>query len=115
MALPICTAPPERSSLSLVSSADWKGRAVDAVAARATADGDNVVARLWLAERLVVRNDPHVAAVDERVAQVAPVEVDRAVDGGNAHPIAVVADACDDALHHPLAGAARRAEARRRA
>ena len=44
MALPICTAPPETVSLSCVSSAERKRRAVDAVAAGAAADGDDQVA-----------------------------------------------------------------------
>ena len=50
--------------------------------------------------RLVARDEADVAAVDERVAEVAVVEVDGAVDRGNAHAIAVVAHAVDDAAHH---------------
>ena len=46
IALPICTAPPETVSLSCVSSARGERRPVDAVAARAAADGDDQIARL---------------------------------------------------------------------
>ena len=34
------------------------------------------------------------------LAEIARVEADRAVDGRNAHAVAVIADAGDDALHH---------------
>ncbi len=63
-------------------------------------------------ERLVARDQPDVAAVDQRIAQVARVEVDRAVDGGDAHPVAVVAHAGDDALASRGADAARPAASR---
>ena len=111
IALPICTAPPERLSLSLRQFGRAERGAVNAVAAGAAADGHDQVAGLRLLERLVARDQADVAAVDQRVAQVARVEVDRAVDGGNAHPVAVVAHAGDDALASRAADAARRAAA----
>src|SRR5262249_37941705 len=40
------------------------------------------------------------AAVDERIAEVARVEANGAVDRGNADAVAVVAHAGDDAAHH---------------
>ena len=66
---------------------------------------------LRLLERLVARNQPDVAAVDQRIAEIARIEVDRAVDRGNAHPVAVVAHAGDDALASRAADAARPAAA----
>ena len=87
-------------------------RAVNAVAARAAADGDDQIAGLRLLERLVARNQPDVAAEDQRIAEVAVVEVHRAVDRGNAHAVAVVAHARDDAAASRAADAARPAAAR---
>ena len=100
MALPICTAPPE-SVLALAGQfGGAEGGAVDAVAAGPPADGHDQVARLRMLERLVARDQADVAAVDQRIAEVAAVEVDGAVDRGDAHAVAVVAHAGDDALHH---------------
>ncbi len=73
--------------------------AVDAVAARASADGHDIVVGLRLLERLVTGNQPHGTAIDQRIAEIALVEVDRAVDGGNAHAVAVVAHSGHHALH----------------
>ena len=67
------------------------------------------VARLRRLAALVDRNQPDVAAVDQRIAQVARIEIDGPVDRGDAHAVAVVAHAGDDALHHALGDAARRA------
>ena len=50
----------------------------------------------------VDRQQPHVAAIDQRVAQVARIEEHGAIHGGDAHAIAVIAHSGDDALHHAL-------------
>ena len=76
-----------------------KGGAVNPVAPGATAHRDDQVADFRLFERLVDRNQADVAAVNQRVAEVAFVEEDRAVDGRDAHSVAVVADAGDDAFN----------------
>ena len=52
--------------------------------------------------RLAARQDAHGPAEDQGVGQVARVDGQGAVDRGNAHAIAVVADAGDDPLEHPL-------------
>ena len=65
------------------------------------AEGNNQVAGLDLLEGLVRGDDADRPAEDERVGEVAFIEDDRPVDGGDAHAVAVVADARDDAVHHP--------------
>ena len=100
MALPICTAPEETVSDSSVSSpeenvAPWMpSRPVRPPTTRI------IVAGLRGLAALVARDQADVAAVDQRVAEVALVEEHRAVDGGDAHAVAVVAHAGDHALHH---------------
>ena len=74
--------------------------AVDAVAAGPSADGHDHVAGPRFLERLVAGNQSHVAAKDQRIAQVTRIEVDGPVHRGNAHAVAVVADPGDDALGH---------------
>ena len=102
IALPIWTAPPE----TRLALAGQLGRAergpVDAVAAGPAADGDDPVARLDLLERHAPRHHAHGAAEDQRVGQVAGVDDQGPVDGGDAHPVAVVAHAGDDPLEHAL-------------
>jgi hypothetical protein len=73
IAFPIWTAPPESSSLWLVSSAEL-----------------NVAP--WIPSR-------PVRPPDQGVAQVSRVEVDRPVDRRDAHPVAVVAHPGDHAFH----------------
>ena len=73
-----------------------EGRAVDAVASGAPAQGDDAIAGLCIAGDEVRGHNPDAAAVDERVADVSVVERDRAVNGGDAHAVAVVADTGDD-------------------
>src|SRR5262245_39686534 len=55
----------------------------------------------WLSSlvRLVARQQADIAAKDQRVAQIAVVKVDRSVNCGNTHPIAVITHASNDALH----------------
>ena len=73
---------------------------VDAVAPGAAADGDDQIAGLSGLTRFVHGDQADGAAEDERIAEVARVETDRAVDGRNADAVAVIAHAGDDALHH---------------
>ena len=74
MALPICTAPPETDSLSLVSSAELNV-AVNAVATGAAADSHYVIAGLGMLLDFIDRQQADVAAIDERIAQVARIEI----------------------------------------
>ncbi len=76
--------------------------AVNSVAAGASPDGDNQITRFQFLLAFVDRDHRHVAAVDQRVAQIPPVEVDGPVDGRNAHAVAVVAHTGDDAFRHDL-------------
>ena len=74
---------------------------MDAVAAGAPADAQQVVADV---RRLVDRalgDQPAGAAEDQRIADIARIEADRAVDGGDAHAVAVIAHAVDHAAHQP--------------
>ena len=71
-------------------------RAVDTVAARTAADRDDEVALLRRALHAAARHQADAAAVDERVADIVVVEVDGAVERGDAHAVAVVAHARDD-------------------
>ncbi len=73
---------------------------MDAVATGAATDRNDQIARLRLFERFVAGEQADVAAIDQRVAQVALVEIDGAVHGGDAHAVAVIAHALDDAPHH---------------
>ena len=79
-----------------------KRRPVDAVAPGAAADRDDQVAGLRFLVTAVHRDQADGAAINQRIGQVALVETDRPVDGGNAHAVAVIADAGDDALHDRL-------------
>ena len=79
-----------------------EGGPVDAVAAGPAADGDDPVARLDFLESFAAGQHTHRAAEDQRVGQVARVDRERPVDRGDAHPVAVVANAGDDPLEHAL-------------
>ena len=98
MALPICTAPPETFSDSAVSSTEEKvapwmpSRPVRPPTATIRSPG------LRLLVAAVHRDQADGAAEDQRIAQVALVEADGAVDRRDAHAVAVVAHAGDDAL-----------------
>src|SRR5437879_3745703 len=71
---------------------------MNAVASGAPAYRDDKVARLRLLAAAVYRNQPHRAAEDERVAEITLVEADGAIDGGDAHAVAVVAHSGHDAF-----------------
>ena len=106
--LPICTAPPRHSvsdsscSVSLENVAPW-------MPSRPVRPPTATISRRGCAafERLAARDDADGAGVHDRVAEVAVVEAERAVDGRDAHPVAVVAHAGDDALHDAQRDAAR--------
>src|SRR5579883_3133200 len=70
---------------------------MNAVAARATAENDDEVARPRLLRMAAVRQHAQAATEDERVVDIAFIIKYRAVDGGNAHLVAIVAHAADDA------------------
>ena len=74
---------------------------VDAVAAGATAGDHHQVARLDRALRATARHDADSAAEHERIADVARVEGDGTGDRGDAHPVAVVANARGHAGEQP--------------
>ena len=77
-------------------------RAVNAVASRAASHRDDEVAGMDLLLDLADRDHRGRAAIDQRVTEVSLVEEHRPVDGRDAHAVAVVAHARDDALHHGL-------------
>ena len=107
IALPICTAPPESVSLWLVNSAElnvapWMpSRPVRPPRATIMSPGCGSLNDL---SRGI---SPTLPQIHQRIAEIARVEVDRAVDGGNAHPVAVIAHAGDHALASRAADAAR--------
>ena len=72
---------------------------MNAVATGATADGYDQIIRLRFLERFFSRQEADITAEDERIAEVALVEVDRAIHRGNAHAVAVVAHPGNDAAH----------------
>ena len=81
-----------------------ESRAVDAVAAGAAAHDDDAVARFSGPLRgKLFGEDADGAAEDQRIADVTVVKVDRPIDGGDAHAIAIIANAS----HHALSAAAR--------
>ena len=71
---------------------------MNAVASRASANRDDQVAGIDVLVALIDRDHRDVAAVDERVSEVAFIKEDRPVDGRDAHAIAVVPHARDDAM-----------------
>ena len=74
---------------------------MNAIAPRAPAEHDDAVARLRIAEAELARDQADTAAVNQRIAEIAVVEVDSPVDSGDAHAVAVVAHAGDDLLEDP--------------
>ncbi len=75
-----------------------KGGPVDTVASGSAADHHDEVAGAGLFVAALDGNQADRAAVNERIAEVARIEANGAVDGGNADAVAVIADAG----HHPL-------------
>ncbi len=74
---------------------------MNSIAAGSAADGHDPIAFLGALFDFVDRQQSSIATVDQRIAQIAGIEVDRSVDGGNTHAIAVVANASHNTLHHP--------------
>jgi len=75
---------------------------VNAVAAGAPPHHHDKITRDHTLLALVARDKTDIAAVDQRIAEVAFVEIDRSVRGRNAHAVAVIAHPGNDALHHPF-------------
>ena len=101
IALPICTAPPEM--FRFLGQFDRRERRpVNSVASSASADGDDLIAGPDVFVTLVDRDHRHVAAVDQRIAEVSIVETDGTVDRRDPHAVAVVANSDDHAVHHRL-------------
>ncbi|MCB9844737.1 MAG: hypothetical protein H6811_01945 [Phycisphaeraceae bacterium] len=73
-----------------------EGGPVDAIPAGASAERDNEIAGVGRAVHTIPRHHADAAAEDQRIAHVAIVELDRAVDGGDAHAVAIVAHARND-------------------
>ena len=71
---------------------------MDAVASGASAGYNDEISDPRCLGDLVARNQAHAAAKDERIPEIAIVEMDRPVDRGNAHPVAVISNAAHDAL-----------------
>ena len=107
IALPICTAPPEMVSLSPVSSAElnvapWMpSRPVRPPMATIRSPGSTCLLDI---PRGIT---PTVPQKTSGLARKSRVDDQGAVDRRDAHPVAVVADARDDPLEHPPAGAGR--------
>src|SRR5436309_3307670 len=70
------------------------------IATGAATDRHDEIAGLRLLVRLIARQETDIAAVHERIAQIALVKVHGTIDCRNSHPIAIVADALDYATHH---------------
>ena len=88
--------------LALARQLDARERGpVDAVTAGSAAGHDDEIARLHGGVGMASRHDAHGPAEHERVADVTRMEGDRAGDRGNAHPVAVVADARRHAGEQP--------------
>ena len=79
-----------------------EGGPVDAVAAGPSTDGDDPVAQLNFLESFAPGQHAHGAAEYQRVGQVARVDRECPIHRGNAHPVAVVANAGHDSLEHAL-------------
>jgi len=75
---------------------------VDAVASGSASDEDDEVSGVGGFEAFVGGDEADISAVDEWVADVSGVEEYRAVECWDAHAVAVVADAGDDAFHDAL-------------
>ena len=65
-----------------------------------TGDHDSI-ARPGLLGNPISRDQPDAAAEDQRIGQVALIEVNRSVDRGNPHAVAVVAHSANHAFEHP--------------
>ena len=71
---------------------------MDAVATCPTADGHDQVAGECFFPAALNGNKAYRAAEDQGVGEIAFIEADRSIHGGNSHPVAVVAHAGHDAL-----------------
>src|SRR6266852_4747022 len=76
-----------------------KSGAVDAVTPGSSSNHYDEIADLWLLVGRHTGNQPDRAAKNQRIGQIAVVKQDSAVDGGDPHAVAVVADAGHHAAH----------------
>ncbi len=74
-----------------------EGCAVNAVAAGSAANDDDHIARLYSLLDAIARDCADAAAEDQRIPQISRVKPHRAVDGWDAHAVAIVAYAGGDA------------------
>ncbi len=79
-----------------------EGRAVNTIAPCATAQRDDAIARLRLAETFVEWNDANTACKNEWISEVIFMKPDSPIDRGNAHAVAIIAHASHDALQDAL-------------
>src|SRR6185503_84435 len=75
-----------------------EGRAMNPIASRPSAHDDDRIAIARGFADLVARDETDAAAENQRIAEISLVKIDRAVDGGDANAVAVVAHAGDDLL-----------------
>ena len=76
-----------------------EGGTMDAVTAGAAADENDAVAGAGGTFAARSRGkSPTSSAEDQRVAKITLVKIDRAIDGGDAHAVAIIAHAGDNAL-----------------
>ena len=73
--------------------------AMDAIATGAAPKRDNEISRLGSLLALAHGDNTNSTAVNQRIAEIARIETDGAVDRGDAHAIAVVPNAGDNAFH----------------
>jgi hypothetical protein len=59
----------------------------------ASSEGDDPIPDLRFLLDFIDRQQPRIAAVDQWVPEIAVIEIDRSVDGGNSHAISVIANA----------------------
>src|SRR5690606_1386251 len=71
---------------------------MNAISTCTAPDGDDQVTRLHSLLAAIRWDHCDISAVDQRVSHVARIEINSPVDRGNSHAIAIVADACHNAL-----------------
>ncbi len=74
---------------------------MNAIAARAAPERDDPVARQDALDRLTARQDANRSAKHQRIGQIGAINGEGPIDGGDSHPIAVVANAGDHPSQHP--------------
>ena len=102
MALPICTAWENSSAWVSVNSAEEKVAPwIPSRPVRPPMSDDRVAGFGFFCD-LVARDQADASAEHQRIAEISIVEIDCAVDGGDAHAVPVIAHAGDDLLEDAL-------------